>query len=457
MIKCSNRIYKLFCKKTAFSFYIVLIIFAYQSNPLLASFQDDSWIFNRQGVNQMKHGNTDQAIASFEKACRLNPFNDVAISNLACAHNNVGVKLVKKHNFVKAIEHFKIAIDQKPEDISVRLNLLSVYVTLKKYAQATEEAEIICKLRPSDTKTLLKVANAYQKLENDCAAQTIYERLIDNNDNNYQAHLALGKLLYKTGNLSEAKYHLKVSNELKPTNNTSEMLKRIEREININDSSNKFQSVHFSLFCPDDFSDDKASEILDILEAAFTEVGNKLNFFPSQRAQVIVFNTADFKKIHDLPNWAGGLYDGKIRLPIPTNNISVKKLKGAFFHEYTHHVVYLLSSGNCPIWLNEGLAQISEFDDFDLDKKVNTKALDSQNFKSINDIDVVFSAIKSKKKAKAFYKEAYLTTRKLIKEFGWNAMHEILVKMSENYKPNLAIEAATHMSLASINKILYTN
>ena len=83
-----------------------------------ASKTDDSWILNRQGMYKISQGNVEGAIDDFEKACRLDPFNDTALANLACARNNLGVNFAKKQNFAEAIRQFKNAKDQKPEDIS---------------------------------------------------------------------------------------------------------------------------------------------------------------------------------------------------------------------------------------------------------------------------------------------------------------------------------------------------
>lgn len=424
-------------------------------NASLASFKDDAWVFNRQGVIKMQKKNIKGAIKDFEKACQLNPFNDVAFSNLACAHNNLGVSLVKDHNFQKAIEHFDAAKAQKPEDISVRLNLLSVYVTLKKTQLAIHEAELITKLRPSDTNTLLKVANAYQKLEIDTAAQTVFEKILDFDSNCVNAHASLGKLFYKIGNLREAKYHLSISQELDPENiNTKTILNRVSDEIILAEKSDRYKSVHFALSCPDNFSEEWAEEVLNVLEEAYSRVGDKLKFYPSQRAQVIVFNTNDFTRIHDLPNWAGGLYDGKIRLPAPASNSKISKLKGAIFHEYTHHVVFLLSGGSCPIWLNEGLAQIAETKSFE----VKSKTFDIKSHKdylSLESLNVQFSKVKSQKKARTLYKLSLHATQKIINEFGWSTVRAILASMSEKQSLHQAILIGTGMSYDALSELIF--
>ncbi len=64
-----------------------------------------------------------------------------------------------------------------------------------------------------------------------------------------------------------------------------------------------------------------------------------------------------FSKI-GAPDWSSGIYDkGTIYLP-SSLIFNRKKLFQTIGHEYTHAVINYLSKGNCPPWLDEGLAEI---------------------------------------------------------------------------------------------------
>ena len=79
--------------------------------------EEDSWVFNRQGMFKVSQGKLSEAIRDFEKACQLNPFNDTALTNLACARNNFGVLLAQQKQYDEAIRQFDAAKAQKPEDV----------------------------------------------------------------------------------------------------------------------------------------------------------------------------------------------------------------------------------------------------------------------------------------------------------------------------------------------------
>jgi tetratricopeptide (TPR) repeat protein len=394
--------------------------------------EDQSWILNRQGLFKASQGNFKEAIKDFERACQLNPFNDKALSNLACTHNNLGVILANKKDYDEALRHFNAAKAQKPEDISIRLNLLSTLVTLKDATAIEKEAGEIIRLRPTDVETVLKVAAAFQNSENSLAAQITLEKLADKVPENARIHQTLGKLLYKNGELSQALYHLERSQALAPEAKTGEFLQQLRKERELEATSKSYTSLNFSLVCDESFSEEWAQELLEHLEEAYDHIGSRLCFYPAQRSQVLVMQTEDFRNVHDLPEWAGGVYDGKIRLPVPGRSISPSYLRSAIRHEYTHHVVFLLSAGNCPIWLNEGLAQIFEFDSESEEYATEFARIDEA---LLNFADSIRNANEHKQVA-ALYKKAHHSALKLVDETGWHTITAILQKLAlgHNFK-----------------------
>ena len=273
----------------------------------------------------------------------------------------------------------------------------------------------------------IKAATAYQKIENSVSAISTLQEFAERFPNDSKVNYTLSKLLYLNGDLVESKYYLSRSLEIDSQDSKSlEFKKKLEREVSLEQNTNTFSGKHFDLAYPDSFSEEWAEELVEQLESAYEEIGTKLNYYPEQKAQVLLFQTNDFKMVHDLPDWAGGVYDGKIKLPVPANAVPVA-LKGAIYHEYTHHVIYLASSGNCPIWLNEGLAQIfekgsEELPDipevyFDYDEKLQS-------------IDEGFKSSPNRNTAIKLYKLSFNTTCKLINEYGWNSVSDILRLLS---------------------------
>ena len=416
-----------FLKTNLIKILIILFPAIALGSPILANNTDDSWILNRQGLYKISQGDPQGAIADFEKACKLDPFNDTALSNLACARNNLGVIYAKKQNFKEAIRQFKNAKSQKPEDISIRLNLLSTLVTIKNTEEAEKEIQELIRLRPNDSDLIIKAATAYQKIENSSAAINTLQNYVEHYPNDSKANYVLSKLLYLNGNLTESKYYINRSLENDSKDAKSlELSKKLDKESSLEQSTNSYSGKHFELAYPDSFSEEWAEDINEQLENAYEEIGSKLNFYPEQKAQVLLYQTNDFKTVLDLPDWAGGVYDGKIKLPITENSLPIA-LKGAIYHEYAHHVIYLAASGNCPIWLNEGLAQIFEKDIDDLSELAYN---DLEEEISLKAIDKGFRNSPNRVNAQKLYRLSFNATCKLINEYGWNNISDILKSLS---------------------------
>lgn len=405
-----------------------LIITVCLLNPVWAANKDEAFILNRKGLALAKEGHYQSSIRVFEQACRLDPFNNSALTNLACAHNNIGVLLAKNKQYNDAIRHFEAAKAQKPESLDIRFNLLSMLVTLKQNSKVLLEAKEIVNLRPTHTDTILKVAAALQNSENSLEAQILLEEFLDHQPQNYKIIAALGKIHYKNGSLKEAQYLISraVTLSQEPEVKLKSFLKQIQKENEIIKNSQKYNSIHFSLTCNADFSDKTAEKILRILEESYDKIGEMLNFYPLQRAQVLVLQTTDFKRVHDLPDWAGGVYDGKIRIPVYKTNLDEKALARSVRHEYTHHVVFLLASGNCPSWLNEGLAQIFEFNS----NPANLAIFDEKLDETLIDFSKNIRKSKNRKQVRKIYHRAHNLTLRIIKEGGWTAMPAILKNLS---------------------------
>jgi hypothetical protein len=108
--------------------------------------------------------------------------------------------------------------------------------------------------------------------------------------------------------------------------------------------------------------------VLRILEDAYAEVGRALSYYPDGEIQVILYSGQQFQEVTDAPGWSGGIYDGKIRIPIGGIEQTTPGLRRTLYHEYTHAVVRAITP-RVPTWLNEGLAQYFEGREIDVRQK----------------------------------------------------------------------------------------
>lgn len=85
--------------------------------------------YDQDGRRLMAEGATDQAVMSFEEALRINPFDPVALNNLAAAK-------VESGDFHSALELLKRAARLAPQDTEIAANLSRLRGWLNSYSEA---------------------------------------------------------------------------------------------------------------------------------------------------------------------------------------------------------------------------------------------------------------------------------------------------------------------------------
>lgn len=103
----------------------------------------------------------------------------------------------------------------------------------------------------------------------------------------------------------------------------------------------------------------KLSDSLSVMHGYFTQLFGSI---PAFSTKVRLMPQDQFFAETGAPSWTNALYyRGQIMLPISAKNgPDVADLIRSLRHEYTHAVINALSSGKCPGWLDEGMAQWAE-------------------------------------------------------------------------------------------------
>jgi len=97
-----------------------------------------------------------------------------------------------------------------------------------------------------------------------------------------------------------------------------------------------------------------ARQVLGVLREADRDYRERLGFGPREDLTVVLEN--DLGVVEGIPSWADGLYDGTIRVPTADQQVT-PRLAEVLRHELAHSFIDTRTRGNCPAWLQEGLAQ----------------------------------------------------------------------------------------------------
>jgi tetratricopeptide (TPR) repeat protein len=106
-----------------------------------------------------------------------------------------------------------------------------------------------------------------------------------------------------------------------------------------------------------------AAQATEILNAAFWQIGAKLGAYPSDSVVVMLYTDRQFRDITRAPEWAGGVYDGRIRVPAAGATRSLQSFERVLTHELVHAMIANAAPRGVPAWLHEGLAQYFEGED----------------------------------------------------------------------------------------------
>lgn len=105
----------------------------------------------------------------------------------------------------------------------------------------------------------------------------------------------------------------------------------------------------------------KASQITQLLERIYIDSCEAFGTYPVEsgrsKIRVILYRRAGFHEVTGIGHWAGGLYDGSVRVPVEDLAREKSALERTLRHEVTHAFVHAMGGAKVPGWLNEGLAQ----------------------------------------------------------------------------------------------------
>lgn len=125
----------------------------------------------------------------------------------------------------------------------------------------------------------------------------------------------------------------------------------------------KDETEHFVLSYDGDRSDllGGSSQLTVPLEAAYQQFGELFGSYPVEKGRpkirVVLYSKAQFHEATGIGHWAGGLYDGAVRVPVEDLRREKTALTRVLRHELAHAFVHELGGRGVPGWLNEGLAQ----------------------------------------------------------------------------------------------------
>ena len=131
------------------------------------------------------------------------------------------------------------------------------------------------------------------------------------------ASVLLGELLYRDADLAGA---IQVYEQaLASAPSQPQLIARLDawrREAALHDRFSQKIETHFTILFEGPPDQPRAARVAEILEAAYWRIGGAIGAYPASVVQVVLYTRDQFRDITQSPAWAGGAYDGSIRVPV---------------------------------------------------------------------------------------------------------------------------------------------
>ena len=355
-------------------------------------------------------------IESLKQQLRSRPRDKNLRNELAVAHNNYAMALGNQKKWKEATRQMEEALRLDRQNASFKENLSLVYLNhaYQLHQEPTRE-------------------RSYQSYRHQ-EAKKLLEKALRLNSKLASAHVLLGDIEYENQQLLRAKLAWQKAQRLDPgMASLTSRLERVDRESQVESNMKSVGDVYFNLRYDDSVKQSSGFDIRGVLREARQDVGRDFQYRPKHKIVVLLYSKEAFRKVQErAPEWASGIYDGKIRIPVPKSQQDLRSVKKTVVHEYTHAIVHELSQGRIPHWFNEGLAEYQAAKYAKNSKRGSPlkQALDADELLPWSQIESLFSG-GSIRQVELGYDQSHSVVAYLAQRYGFWHMPRLLKQMAQ--------------------------
>ena len=374
---------------------------------------------NREAVARADHEDFGAAADLLREARRLEPDNELYRTNLQAVLINGGFADVRTEHFNDAIARFNEAL------------------------KLGDRGEIRRGL-----------GYAYYRNGNPDVARTHLERAIELGAGDAETLLTLGRIQLDRHDHAKALPLLeKAAAAGADSPGLADTIARLKRDAETEAGYEALGSSHFVIKIEGRQDTEAARLVLNALEDAYRRVGARFAYYPLERLEVVLYPDQTFREVTGSPHWSGGIYDGRIKLPIGGLARGNERLARTVRHEYAHAAIVTLSKGKAPVWLNEGLAQVAEeTDDQGRTNRLRMAVADG-GLLPLASLEGGFTQF-DRDQASLAYSQAYFAAKYLLDQKGGYNVRRLLEAMATADDTDAAFRKALAMPYAEFERHL---
>jgi tetratricopeptide (TPR) repeat protein len=267
------------------------------------------------------------------------------------------------------------------------------------------------------------------------------------------AHKILGLAYYKNDKLQLSVEEFNKAMRLDPNDKEAEYyLKEISRQATAEADFRSDASTHFNMRYEGDKAPPKLREqILLALERHFDELVSSMGLLPRDPIVVVLYTNQTYFDVTQAPAWTAALNDGKLRIPVEGLNAVTPELSRVLKHELAHSFIRQATNGKCPVWLNEGFAQLVEPLSASRYHTQLMLLFQAGNQARLQDMEGSFIGYNSSEAAIA-YMESLAYVEYIRDAYGINRIADMMRYLSDGENPEEALRSATHNDYSQLEE-----
>ncbi len=311
------------------------------------------------------------------------------------------------------------------------------------YADATESMA----LAPTDVIVRVQTAAWWREDGETFRAMREIERVLERAPSSWEAFEELARCRQDDDDLPGALECVVSARKLNPARRTvhESWEAKLRKDIGLEESWFRVSRGSFTVKGEDKAFGGVAEAVLDLLDAAAQHCGATLGHVAGRRVVVVVYGRETFRDATGAHGWTGGLFDGRIRLPVAEFSANRDAIARTLRHEYTHLAIQDLTR-RCPVWLNEGLAQILE------GRQVSDSRLRvaGKPWRRVESMPASWVSIVDADEVGRLYAGAHVMTDAMVRRVGFGAVRATLVALKDGKGVATAFEKVTGIPLSEI-------
>jgi len=190
--------------------------------------------------------------------------------------------------------------------------------------------------------------------------------------------------------------------------------------------------------------------VLETLTTTYREYARRLGFRPDEPVTVVLQTAAAFEDGR-APDWAEGVNDGTIRIPVRGLREPTPRLAQVLRHELAHSFVAAKTGGNCPTWLHEGIAQWLEGGDPAREDAVVSAAARAGRLIPLLSLEAPFQNLSEPDAAQA-YAESLSAVAHVLRKRGETGVVRLLSALGDRLPSEEALPVALALSYPEFQK-----